>query len=100
VPRYFLKDPDAKRLVTWDWSRWLTTAQGDAISSVDELSIVPSGGLEIEGTPTFDDTTVSAWLIGGDAGTTYNITCRIVTDAAVTPPETDDRTMTVVVQER
>jgi hypothetical protein len=101
LPDYLLKAPEAKRLISWDWSRWLTTAVGTSINSVESVYITPEdGSLEVDGTPTFDETTVSAWLIGGEEGVTYQVSCRIVSNAPVSPPEKDERTMTIMVQRR
>lgn len=38
----------------------------------------------------------AAWLSGGTAGTEYDVTCQIVTSSS----RTDERTMTIRVEER
>ena len=42
------------------------------------------------------DNTVVAWISGGTAGTTYRVTCRIVTAGG----RTDDRSIFIKVKER
>ena len=87
----FTKDPDAVLDYSVDWSAWLA---GDEISSSEWLL---DQGAEIEKvTDTMTATTTTIWLRGGDAGTTYLVTNRIVTAGG----RTDDRTITVKVEDR
>ena len=87
----FTKDPDAVLDYSVDWSAWLA---GDEISSSEWLLEQGAVIEKVTGTSTTTKTTV--WLRGGQAGTTYLVTNRIVT----TGGRTDDRTISVKVEER
>jgi hypothetical protein len=87
----FTKDPDAVLDYSVDWSRWLA---GDEISSSEWL--LENGAAIEKVTDTNTTTSATVWLRGGDAGTTYLVTNRIVT----TGGRTDDRTITVKVEDR
>ena len=102
-----LKDPDAVLDYKFDWapatnetpggsSDWL--ASGETIETYT-LTVAPVevGGLVVDSDALTDsDTSVTCWLSGGTAGTTYAITCHIVTNAG----REDDRTVYVPVAER
>lgn len=79
----FTKDPDAVLDYRWDWSDWLT-AITDTIESV---TFVPEDGITVDSS-SHTDTTATAWISGGTAGSSYTVTCRIVTAGG----RTDDRT--------
>lgn len=81
----FTKDPDAVLDYEWDWSDWLT-AITDTITSV---TFVPDTGIVVNSS-SHTATAAIAWISGGTAGTSYNVTCRIVTAGG----RTDDRTAT------
>ena len=84
------KDPNATLDYSVDWSAWLPT--GDTISQ--SAWTVPAGltkGAESVGTGV-----ATVWLSGGTVGTRYGIVNRITTAAG----RIDDRTLTLVVQER
>ena len=97
----FIKDPDAVLDYKFDWkastngtgdSDWL--ASGETISShtIDEDS-----GITVDSSAQTDtNTSVTVWLSGGTAGTTYAVRCEIVTSAS----RTDERTMKILVEER
>ena len=97
----FTKDPDATLDYTFDWkastngtgdSDWL--ASGETISShtIDEDT-----GITVDSSALTDtNTSVTVWLSGGTAGTTYAVRCEIVTSAS----RTDERTMKILVEER
>ena len=88
----YTKDPDAVLDWKFDWSRWL--AAGETITS---HTVTPTAGLTVDSSlVTDDDTSVTAWLSGGTAGTRYTVTCHIVTSAG----RADDRTIYVYVRER
>jgi hypothetical protein len=92
MPDHFLKDPSAVLDYQWDWAAWLTGGETIASCTVtvptgitlDTVGHAPNGY-------TSTTTTVTAWLTGGTDGTTYTITCQIVTSAA----RTDERSITV-----
>ena len=87
----FTKDPDAVLDYSVDWSAWLA---GDEISS-SEWQLENGAAIE-KVTDTNTTTSATVWLRGGDAGTTYLVTNRIVTMGG----RTDDRTITVKVEDR
>lgn len=86
MPNQFVKDPNAVLDYQWDWSEWL--AVGETIAS--HTVTVPTG-LTLDSS-TASTTTVTAWLSGGTAGTTYTVTCRVTTSAG----RTDDKSITVL----
>ena len=97
----FVKDPDAVLDYKFDWAAstngtgdddWL--AAGETISShtIDEDT-----GITVDSSAQTDtNTSVTVWLSGGTAGTTYSVRCEIVTSAS----RTDERTMKILVEER
>lgn len=85
----FTKDPDAVLDYSVDWSLWLA---GDQIASSEWL--LEQGVEKVTDTNTATKATV--WLRGGQAGTTYLVTNRIVTAGG----RTDDRTISVKVEDR
>lgn len=97
-----LKDPDAVLDYVWDWrlntnrsegTDWL--ASGETISS--HTVVVESGDVTVDSSGLTDsDTSVTAWISGGTAGTTAHVRCRITTSAA----RTDDRTIVLNVRNR
>lgn len=89
MPSHFVKDPDAVLDYQIDWEDWLDS---DTISTSEWT--VESGITRDSDANTATTTTI--WLSGGTAGETYSLTNRIVT----TGGRTEDRTMTVYVEER
>lgn len=85
----FLKDPNAVLDYTLDWNIWLGT---DTIST--GVWTVPAG--ITKGAETTTTTTTKVILSSGTAGTSYDVACRIVTVGGLT----EDRTITIQVQER
>ena len=85
------KDPDAARLYTWDFEDWLSA--GESISSYS-FPDFPTGLTQVSDSNDADSVTVK--ISGGTAGESYDITCRIITDAG----QTDDRTLTLPVAEQ
>jgi hypothetical protein len=87
----FTKDPDAVLDYSVDWSAWLAS---DQIATSKWL--LEEGALieQVSDTKTATKTTV--WLRGGQKGTTYLVTNRIVTLGG----RTDDRTISVKVEDR
>jgi len=98
------KDPQAVLDYTWDWKAltngstdpdatdWL--ASGETISS---HTVTPASGLDKDSSALTDtNTSVTAWLSGGTAGTHYEVVCHIVTSAG----REDDRTLKVYVKQR
>ena len=84
----YIKDPDAVLDYAFDWSTWLAT--GETISHVVTVDTGLTKDSDSEA-----DGIVTVWLSGGTAGTSYNVACKIVTTT-----RTDERSITVLVQER
>ena len=103
MPDTFLKDPDAVLDYKFDWAAstngtgdtdWLDTSNSETISShtIDEDT-----GITVDSSSQTDtNTSVTVWLSGGTAGTSYDVRCEIVTSAS----RTDERTITIYCQER
>jgi len=88
----FTKDPNAVLDYSFDWSDWLTG--GETIATSTWLN---PDSLTINTTANTTTTTV-VWVTGGTAGKTYRLTNRIVTNSS--PTRTDDRTLSIEVQDR
>lgn len=94
----FVKDPDAERIIQFDWTDYLAvldeTLAGssmlisgpDNVLTMDNDSVV-TGNLQTQ-----------ARVLGGTPGSLYTLTNRIVTDG--TPSQTDDRSVQIFVEER
>lgn len=85
----YIRDPDSVLDYLWDWSAWL--AEGETIQGHD----VTVDGVTLD-SDSGTDTTVTAWISGGQAGVTGSATCRISTNQG----RTDDRTIQFVTRER
>jgi hypothetical protein len=86
----FVKDPNAVLDYQFDWSAWLPV--GDTI--VSHTATVSTGLTKDSSANT--TTSVTIWLSGGTAGTTYTAACKIVT----TQGRTDERTIQIQVVDR
>ena len=86
----FEKDPDAVLEWQYNWHNWLPS--GDSIASA---TVTVSDGITID-SQTNTSTAVTVWLSGGSEGTTYYLTCHIVTSMG----RVDDRTISIFVVER
>ena len=84
------KDPNAVLDYSWDWSAWL--ADGETITTAD---VIAPTGLTVDSVA-HDGTGVTAWLSGGTSGNQHRVVCRVVTSAS----RTDDRSITLVIEER
>ena len=89
MPSSFLLDPNANLDYEWDWTDWL--AVGETITA---HTITPPTGITV-GTHAVAGSKVVAWLTGV-VGTKGRVVCHIVTSAG----RTDDRSITVTVQDR
>lgn len=97
----FIKDPDAVLDYKFDWkaltngtgdSDWLQTAETIASHTIDADT-----GITVASSALSDaNTSVTAWLSGGTAGTNYLVRCEIVTSHS----RTDERTMVIKCRER
>ena len=87
----FTKDPDAILDYSVEWSPWLA---GDEISSSAWL-LEEGAQLEIV-SDSKTATSATVWLRGGQKGSAYLVTCRIVTVGG----RTDDRSFYVKVEDR
>lgn len=88
-PTTAIKDPDAVKDYKFDCSLWLDS---DTIAS---HSVTVPAGITLDSSAN-DSTSVTAWLSGGTAGSSYRITCRVVTAGG----RTDDVTVTIMVLEQ
>ncbi len=97
----YTKDPVAVLDYKFDWktksngrgySDWLGTTE--TITSF--VVAVPAGITLDSSTATDTNTTVTAWLSGGTAGTDYTVACKIITSEG----RTDERSITIKVAER
>lgn len=91
TPTTFAKDPAATLDYAFDWSSWL--AAGDTITSA---TVTADTGLTVVGTPSVAGSSVTAWLAGGEAGSLYRVTCKVITEGG----RTDERTMQIEVTQR
>lgn len=103
-----VKDDDAVLDYTFDWTAWLDLV-GDFIASASVPVIDPTGGagmlaLDLTAPHTSGfvvvGKTVVVWLKDGLPGTTYRVTCRIVTVGAPSGARTDERSVYIKVKER
>lgn len=88
------KDPDAIVDYSLDWTTWLALAS-DPTDAIDTILVTASDGLTVDDSD-HNESIVTIWVSGGEAGTTYRLTCRIVT----TGGRTDERSVYVRVLER
>ena len=86
----FIKDPNAVLDYKWDWTDWLPA--GDTISTADVTLASGDVAINSESNTT---TTVTAWISGGTQATEAELTARVVTAQG----RTDDRTITLVIQQ-
>lgn len=86
----YSKDPNAVLDYTWNWAAWL--ASGDTLSG---STVTADTGLTVESFSIVGQT-VTAWLSGGEAGTSYRVTCQAVT----TGGRTDERSIVIEVANR
>jgi hypothetical protein len=90
VAAILTKDPQARLDYPFSWADWLEA--GDAITTA---TVTVPAGITLDGT-TIVGSTVVAWLTGGTAGDTYEVTCHIET----TDGRIDERTRTIRVRQR
>lgn len=99
---YIVKDPDAVLDYSIAWDEWL---DGDTIASATwtvtsgltkGAESINSGSVVLNGVPRPAASVATVWLSGGTAGTTYTVTCRVVTAAG----RTEDRSFRVQVVAR
>lgn len=88
-PRY-LKDANAVLDWEFDWSDWL-----DAGETISSHTMTVGTGL-VKDSSANSTTAVTVWLSGGTSGTTYTVTCRVVTSAS----RTDERSIAIAVTDR
>ncbi len=99
----FLKDPSAVLDYKFDWkanSHGVAGADGDWLGTTETIStktITATTGITVDSSSLTDsNTSVTVWLSGGTAGSTYTVACKIVTAAG----RTDERSIIVRVQDR
>lgn len=91
----WVKDPNSKRVVTFTWEDDL-----DAGVTFAASTFVISGPDEELTQDNDSDTglTATVRLLGGTPGKKYTLTHRITTDE--TPPQEDDESITVLIQQK
>jgi hypothetical protein len=85
-----LKDPSSVLDYSVDWGRWL-----DAGETITAHNVTVPAGITLD-SDTEADGKVTAWLSGGTAGQSYNVTYHITTSAG----RTDERSIAVLVRDR
>lgn len=90
MPQSFTKDPNADLDYMIDWSEWLA---GDTLSTSSWA--VASGDVTLHDAAIVGDL-ARVWASGGTAGTIARLTNSIVTTAG----REEDRTLTLILQER
>jgi hypothetical protein len=85
----YTKDPQAILDYEIDWSTWLDT------DTIVDSSWSAQTGITIV-TDSNDTNSTKVWLSGGTVGDRYNVTNEIVT----TQGRTDDRTITIIVEQK
>ena len=73
----YRKQPADERDVDIDCADWLDELGGDTLASASVTSVAPSG-LTVD-SPVVSDTSLKAWVRGGDDGADYVVTLLIVT---------------------
>lgn len=91
----YIKDPQSKRVVTFDWSEDL--AEGVTFASSTFVISGPDDALT-QDNDTHTGLTASVRLSGGTKGKKYTVTHRITTNE--TPAQEDDESITVLIQEQ
>lgn len=99
----FIKDPAAVLDYKFDWkaaTNGATGADGDWLGTTETITsrtITADTGITVDSSSlTNSNTSVTVWLSGGTAGTTYKVACKIVTSAL----RTDERSIYVRVKDR
>lgn len=69
---------------------------GDYIAAVTPAAHVAGDGTNGAPAPSTDGTVTTVWLMGGTSGQVYTVTNRITTNQG----RTDDRSLTILVEER
>ena len=91
----FVLDPDATRVLTFNWSDLLGTTQTISTASIESVTT----NAITTGPTTNDDTTASATVAVGGAGSAdndYKVRCRVTTSGG----ETEDDTVTLLIREK
>jgi hypothetical protein len=104
----YLKDAQAELDYKFDWapltngssdeSDWLSPGETIASYIITNESVSPEELVVYKSSKTDTNTSVTVWLSGGIAGKSYQVACRITTNNS--PARTDERTITIICQER
>lgn len=84
------KDPDATLDYGFDWTNWMQTSE-----TISTVAWTVATGLT-KGSEDTGDYIAKVWLSGGTAGQRYTVACKITTNQS----RIDERTMTIIVEER
>jgi hypothetical protein len=87
----YMKDPDAELDFALDWSKWLLEGE-----TIDSFPVTVEAGLTQPQAASQTGGVVTVWLAGGNPGTTYAVTGRVVTSQG----RTDERSIRIHVQHR
>jgi hypothetical protein len=96
----YTKDPDAVLDYKFDWKA-LTNSSGDtdwlqSSETIATKTITADTGITVDSSSLTDtNTSVTVWLSGGDAGSSYKVACKITTAT-----RTDERTIIIKVEQR
>lgn len=91
--KLFFKDPNAVKDIAIDWTRWLTLTPSGTADTISSSTWTVDSGITKD-SDSSSTTLTTIWLSGGTAGTTYDLTNRIVTAGG----RTEDRTISVRVR--
>lgn len=94
----WVQDPEAILDYTLDWSKMLVSGDSivNAVFTPDSGMSVLTSNITASTVNNSTDQAATAWLLGGIAGQTYNVTCHITTEGG----RQDDRTFQIVVKEK
>ena len=88
--QFYTKDPNAVLDYKIDWGTWLGASE-----TISTSTWTAATGITVNSS-TNTTTTATVWLSGGTAGVQYMVTNRITTNQG----RTDDRSLTISVQDR
>jgi len=101
MPRKFVKDPNSVLDYVFDFAASTNgTGAGDWLASGETIStktVTADTGITVDSSSITDsNTSVTVWLSGGTAGTSYDVACKAVTSGS----RTVERTMIIKVETR
>lgn len=91
------KDPDAERLVQFDWTKLLAAVTGTYVGHTIELE-AGTGLTKPDGDGTHSAGVISVAIGGGTLGTTETVTCRLTYNTAVRSGLVEDATRPLIIE--